>query len=206
MRRRLFQMLCYASLFISLNACGRREVHSPAAPLAAPASRNYEDLEAGGRLRIVQPLLAPGKTQPALSNSQVTGATITLSALGLIGYQTAYYAITGKRGGHVRLTFLSAETSKDGVTTPLPRPPSLPFPLPRGAAYIRLIYLQRVSQSDHNMAIVSANRMNVLDAVTKQIENNQRACATTPQASCSWVPSGIAVRPEKQAARNSTGR
>lgn len=175
------------------------EIRTPAsASRAEQTSKDYEDLQPGQRLQIVTPLLSSEGTRPALSGQETNGNTISLKATNLVGYQTAYYAINGKLDGRVNLKFTASVITKGGVAVPTTQPPSsLPFLHPRRAEYIRLIYLRRLSQSDHNMAVVSSRRSDVLDTITRQVVNNPDACANTQQASCSWVPAGIAVRPEK---------
>jgi hypothetical protein len=155
-------------------------------------------LQAGQRLRIVVPLLTTQGTRPALSSQQTNGTTISLKANDLVGYATAYYAITGKPDGRVHLKFTSAQISKAGVAAPATQLPiALPFLSPRPAQFIRLIYLRRLSQSDHNMAVVAARRLDTLNTITTQLASNPDACANTPQSTCSWIPAGVAVRPEK---------
>lgn len=188
--------LLFIALLIGLAACSMKEVRAPLAPDINPAPPDYEDLQAGYTLRIVRPLLKSGGTSPSLKSKQAAGTTVSLSASDLLGYQTICYSIAGKRGGRVQLKFASAELTKDGFASSIREPP-LPFALPRKAEYIRLIYLQRLSQSDHNMAIVASTRMDDLNRLTMQVRKDPGACITTHYVSCSWVPPGVAVRPEQ---------
>jgi hypothetical protein len=67
----------------------------------------------------------------------------------------------------------------------------------RRANYLRLIYLIRISQADHNMAVVAARKIDALDAITRQVQTNPaEGCKVDQRASCAWVPDGIAVRAE----------
>ena len=91
-------------------------------------------------------------------------------------FEIAHYSVAGQRRGRVRLQFVAADKSKDGKTVPEPRPPALPFALPPKAAYIRLLYLQRLSQADHNMAVLAADRMDILESATKQIRADPNSC------------------------------
>jgi hypothetical protein len=165
-----------AGLLVALAGCSRKVVHPPATP--EPFVENaYLDLEAGSKLRIVLPL---PKAEGALP-----------------GFEIVHYDVTGHRHGRVRLQFLSAEVSNDGKTIPEPRPPALPFALPPKAAHIRLLYLQRLSQADHNMAVLAADRMEILEAATKRIRADPNSCHSDSKIICSWVPPHVALRPEK---------
>jgi hypothetical protein len=55
---------------------------------------------------------------------------------------------------------------KDGKTTRQPRPLVALFNLPVQMGYVRLIYLVRVSDADHNMAIVGAEDPETLASLT----------------------------------------
>jgi hypothetical protein len=100
--------------------------------------------------------------------------------------------------GEVRLQFTSAETTSDGKTIAESGEPALPFALPAEAGHIRLIYLIRVSQLDHNMAIaVTKKKASTLDAFTDQFQRDPRVCKDKGEVSCRWVPMHVAVTPEK---------
>lgn len=191
--KRMNKWLLGVVVFSLLVASCSKGVRTP--PVPAIASNNaYVDLRPG-RLRIVVPLLSAG-TPLSLSNQADRDQTLTFSAAGSLGYETVHYTVAAARGGRVRLLFVSAETTKDGTTSPEPRAPSLPFVLPVKAAYARLIYLQRASQTDHNMAILASHRKDVLENVTKQVLADPAACRSTNKILCSWVPPRIAVRTE----------
>lgn len=125
-----------------------------------------------------------------------SGNTIVLSAGNLIGYEVSYYSIETRGKGRVRLSFRSAELTKDGKTTPAESEPSLPFALPLKSEHIRLIYYIRNSQSDHNMAIAASRDQDGLNAFTERLKLDPSVCRTDKAVFCSWVPAGIAVRPE----------
>lgn len=165
-----------AGLLVALVGCSRKVVHPPAA--SEPFVENaYLDLEPDSKLRIVLPL------------SKAEGAPP--------GFEIARYHVAGERRGRVRLQFLSAEVTNEGKTVPEPRAPVLPFALPPKAAYIRLLYLQRLSQADHNMAVVAADRMDILESATRQIRADPNSCHSDSKIICSWVPPHVAIRPEK---------
>jgi hypothetical protein len=157
------------ALLLSAVACSRKVVHPPATsePLV---EKDYIDLEPGSKLRIVLP--PPN-------------------------FEIVRYSVAGQRRGRVRLQFVSADRITDGKTVPEPRPPVLPFALPSKAAHIRLLYLRRLSQADHNMAVVAADRMDILENATKQVRADPNSCRSDNKIICSWVPPHVAVRLEK---------
>ena len=118
-----------------------------------------------------------------------------LSASDLAGYSTSFYAIEHQIHDRVRLQFRRAEVSRNGQITSLSKEPRLPFALPAKAQYIRLVFLVRAASSDHNMAILASRNLPLLQNLTATLGRNPSACQTNSQAFCSWVPAGIAVRP-----------
>jgi hypothetical protein len=136
----------------------------------------------------------PVETQPL----QQEGNTFLVSAANLAGYDISYYSIDPAPHGRVRLKFSSAEITRDSKTIPGSQAPALPFALPLEPLHIRLFYLVRKSQSDHNMAIVASKDLDALNAFTKRLESSPDVCRTDGEIFCSWVPPGIAVRPESQ--------
>ena len=131
----------------------------------------------------------------------MNGNTISLSTDSPVGYEISYYSVVGRRGGAVKLKFTSAARTANTKTVAEPKPPLLPFPLPRCGQHIRLVYLiVRSTQADHNMAILAAKHLDSLDAFTTRLKANPSVCTTgaSDDIFCSWVPAGIAVRPEKE--------
>ncbi|MGH9653642.1 MAG: hypothetical protein ACRD6B_09290 [Bryobacteraceae bacterium] len=154
---------------------------------------SYMDLKPGWKLRIVVPLLKSGGF---IAKDLSVGANGTLSSKDLIGYTAFHYAVLGRRNGLVRLKFLSAVWNGNAVVEP--HSPALPFALPTGTKHIRLVYLVRVSEADHNMAITASKSVEALNAFMQRFEQDPSVCSGSHQVFCSWVPAGIAVRPEKQ--------
>lgn len=189
--------ICVVSL-LTLDGCARQNVPVPTAPGSIVSDNSYVDLEPGAKLRIVVPLLKSGGYKPAIKAQHTEGNALYFSAKDLIGYESSQYSVTGKRDGAVRLEFVSAESTRDGKTIEEASAPDLPFGLPRRRARIRLIYLVRVSEADHNMAIVAARRLDLLNAFTKRLQANLTSCEDEGELFCSWVPAGIAVRPEEK--------
>ncbi len=168
-----FFIVC-AGLLAATAGCSRKSVRVPTAAAVSKNDNSYMDLEAGGMLRIVVP------------------------AADSRGYDISNYDITAARDG-VRLRFASAERTRNGKAIPEPNAPPLPFQLPRRPAHIRLIYLVRVSEADHNMAIVAAKRLDVLNAFTKRLKESPTVCEANGAIFCAWVPARVAVRPERLA-------
>ena len=191
---RLLLLSILASMLAMLIGCSRTQVPLPA-PSAAPRNQPYIDLQAGWTLRIVVPLLKSGQFRSQLLPQKTEGNTISLVAHDFIGYVTSRYAVTGK-DGEVRVTFVSAEESREGKTAPVTGAPALPFELPRKTQHVRLVYLVRVSQADHNMAIIAARRFDALNAFTSRLPEDPSVCSSNNQVFCSWVPAGVAVRTE----------
>ena len=171
----------------------------------------YIDLQPDWRLRVVTPILKSGGYQlrasiPEASGGasipETSGGTITVSAADFIGFETAYYVVSTAPEGAMRIEFLSATITKGGETTPQPQPLVPLFNIPAGVRFIRLIYLTRVSEADHDMAVVASDQKEALDTLTSAVQANPGNCETTRGAFCSWVPAGIAGRPELQNPRS----
>jgi hypothetical protein len=94
----------------------------------------------------------------------------------------------------VRLRFRWAEITKDGKTVHEANPPTLPFTLPRGTGHIRLVYFVRLSQADHNMAILASKHLETLNTFTAQLRRVPTICKHDAEVFCSWVPAGVGVR------------
>lgn len=178
-----------------LTACAPLRVQVPEPAATEPSG--YIDLQPGWRLRVVTPILRSGGYRLQPVDEQADGNTITVStAADFLGYETAYYAVSA-RGRGVRVEFTSAEISQDGKTVLQPHPIVHLFQLPRNARHVRLIYLLRTSQADHDMAVVAAAEMDALDVLTHQVQANPSSgCRSDSRTFCSWIPAGIAVRPE----------
>jgi hypothetical protein len=156
----------------------------------------YIDLQPGWRLRVVTPILKSGGYQLRTSSPETSGGSITVSAADFIGFETTYYSVSTTPEGGMRIELLSATITKGGESTPQPQPLVPLFNLPAGVRFVRLIYLTRVSQADHDMAVVASDQKETLDALTSAVQANPGNCESRGGIYCSWVPAGIAVRPE----------
>jgi hypothetical protein len=181
-----------------MTGCAARNARLATQARPPSTTNDYIDIQAGWRLTVVTPLTKSGRYVLRSLQQRSDGNENTLSAgTDLVGYEVAHYAVIGK-GALVRVRFSSAEITKDDKTDPQPRSILPLFQSARRANYLRLIYLVRVSQADHNMAVVAARRLDNLDLITRQVEADPAdGCKSNRDASCSWIPDGIAVRPER---------
>jgi hypothetical protein len=192
------------ALAISLAGCASPTVRAPAAPPSRSTSTDYIDIQAGWRLTVVTPILkSGGYALQSLRTTRSVGTTasggdITLAAgPDLLGYEIAHYGVIGQGRGRVRVQFSSAQTFKDGKPIVQPHPTVPLFKDARRPVYLRVVYLVRLSHADHNMAVLDAKRFDALDALTRQVlADPTGACKPDKLASCSWIPEGMAVRPE----------
>lgn len=188
--------LLAAVLFFTAAGCFRKTVHAPVAATSSPSDNSYMDLKPGERLRILIPVLSSGGHQVTWGSEHMEGNAIVLSATNVVGYELSYYSIEAKVNGKVQLKFVSAAKTIDGTTTPEGSAPKLPFPLPVKPQHIRLLYLVRRSQSDHNMAITAAKNLQALNVFTERLKNDPTICKQAGGVFCAWVPTGMAVRTE----------
>ena len=196
MRSRLFAVVAGVLLLVAAAGCSN-SIHTFKTPGAPANDDDYMDVDAGGKLLGVVPLLVSGGFRAADLVQEDGNHTFSFSSQDVIGYTVSNYAAVGKRGGPVRLRFTTAETTRDGKTIRELHAPSLPLQLPRGTEHIRLLYEIRLTRTDHNMAIVASKRLGALDEFTKRLEKDPSVCGATSEVFCSWVPTGVAVRAER---------
>jgi hypothetical protein len=193
---------CHLFLVLALAGCGTHKVPTAAVPALA-ISPEYLDLQSGWRLRVVFPLMKPGGSGPVFTEQRTAGNVIALKTSDdFLGYETAYYALVSERQDGVWVQFRSAEVTKDGSTVPEAQAPAMLSMPPRRMKYARLLYLLRVSESDHDMALLAAHRKEILNDETRRVQADPAACRTGDAAFCVWIPKGIAVRAEKLQSSN----
>ncbi len=146
---------------------------------------------------VVTPILKSGGYE--LPPHQFSGTNGNLKAgTDFLGYENDYYTVRG-HDDRVRIEFRSAELMKDGKGERQAHPRAALFDLPQNIHYIRLMRLLRVSQADHNMAILGADDPKSLADLTNDVEDHpDTGCREGPRTYCFWVPQGIAVRAEKR--------
>jgi hypothetical protein len=179
--------------------CTHRVQTSPAAAAQQAAiPPPYVDLQSGWRVRVVTPLLkSGGYIVPSLA---VSGADTTHLVAGddLIGYEKDYYTVAARQDSGIALRLADAEVWEKGTPHPVHEPKLRVFQTSDDARYVRLVYLVRVSQADHDMAIIAANDPTALDQITHDVVDLAR-CEASSLGICTWVPAGVAVAPEKLA-------
>src|SRR3954469_17476375 len=129
--------------------------------VATPSPVNnseYIDLQPGWRLRVVTPLGKAGDYKLKFREVAESGNQVTLSVDDFGGYETSYYAVDPRNDG-VRVRFSSAEVTRDGSTSPVTKTVVPLFTAAARNRYVRLVYLTRVSNADHNMAVVACQKL-----------------------------------------------
>lgn len=191
-----FLLLFFAVLLAG--CAGRPRAAAPAPeppPVSGPA---FVELQAGWRLRVVTPLLRSGGFRLRAPVAAESGKTVTVDTAGeFLGYETAYYDVRAAGQG-TRVQFGSATRTAEGVASPAPRPTVLRFRTPRRTRHHRVLFLQRVSDADHNTALLAAVTPDAIVRLTNRVLAAASACDTVARGEhCEWVPEGVAVRPER---------
>ena len=153
------------SLLVLLNACVARTAHVAANRAPAVVPRYCIDLEPGWRVRVVTPILKGGGYR--VKTEGEPGATTLKAGAGFLGYEVACCAVKpraqqgwgGSRGTTARAVIPRAGRSQIRAT-------DLPV---------------RVSEADHDMAVVAANKRDALDPLTVQVRANADGIAVTPE-------------------------
>jgi hypothetical protein len=118
------------------------------------------------------------------------------------GYESDYYDVRAA-DGLLKIIFRSGEVRRnDGSRHSTAHPLVATFDLPNNAQSVRLLFLTRSSDRDHDQAILTASSPEQLDRVTSEVQSDPvENCKTRSESSCIWVPAGVAVRPEKKRGR-----
>ena len=153
------RLLAAIALLLLLAGCAPKRVPAGAAiaPLP-PNDREYVDLSAGWRLRIVAAVTKSGKQEVEFTPVNQEGTVISLKVSDdVIGYETAFWSILARPGGGISLQLASAELTVNGNPGPLAKPTRALIHAPPSARFIRMFYLTRKSDADHNMAIADVS-------------------------------------------------
>jgi hypothetical protein len=189
--------LCFAiAVAVNLTGCAHRAVPSEATPIV---ERNYVDLQPGWRIRVITPILKSGKFKTQLHEVAGSHDPLALTAGDdFLGYETSYYIVSAREGAGVAVAFASAELKKEGKTVRQPHPLVTLFDLTQNARYVRLVFLVRVSQADHDQVILAASNLDDLEALTQRVQADPiENCTKSADSYCAWIPEGISVQPEK---------
>ena len=116
------------------------------------------------------------------------------------GYESDIYSARREGKTGIAVQFVSAEvTDINGKRTTKPQPIVPLFVFPINIQYVRLLFLTRVSQAEHNEAIIAASSLEGLEQLTQRVAANpDENCRNSTNEVCSWVPEGISVQPEKK--------
>lgn len=177
---------------VMIGGCASHKPHSASLPPTEPASLDYVDLLPGWRLEVITPVLKSGGFQ--LRTTIAAGEQGNMNAVAgpdFIGYESSYYVVRRKGDDEVTIDFRSAQLHKDGNVMRLSQPRVDLFHIPRGSRLVRLMYLLRLSNADHDMAIVSAKTADELQERTNAIRADPVHGCAAP--ACFWIPAGIAV-------------
>ena len=163
--------LFLAIAILGAAGCARKTTRTPVAlnPVS-PAVNRYVDFQAGSRVRVVSPLA--------------------------VGYEIVFYDVKPRDGGGVRIEFSSGELRNEGNVTPETRPAAPMFQFDQRIRYVRLLFLIRVSRSDHNMALLAASDEGRLNALTERVQGDPATCKVSRDEVCSWVPEAVGVLPQ----------
>jgi hypothetical protein len=191
-------VLFLLALLLFLLACARKNVHPPSQKSPEPYNPDFIDLRAGWRVLVVTPILKSGQFMLPPASLRSTDPH-NIAGTDFLGYENDYYVVKG-RDRNVRIEFRSAEVVRDGNIRPESVPRLALFRFPPNIHYVRLMHLLRVSDADHNMAILGAEDTQALDDLTGNVKNKpDQSCQQQARSICIWVPQGVAIRPQKRA-------
>ncbi|MCW5966032.1 MAG: hypothetical protein KIT83_18490 [Bryobacterales bacterium] len=174
----------------------------------------YLNLEPGWRLSIVSSLdpaaSLPGDLASNLVESPASSgnASLTLEATAPddFGYVRAFVSLRGVgrgRGDGVRFGSVSAQRHKGGEVRKIAPPEALTAMLPGQSGPARILFLTRSADVDHDMAILQAKTQTHLARLTEAVVKSPlESCQVSNDASCRWVPRGVAVRVERLSSAN----
>jgi len=182
-------------------SCATKAVRTPVPP-AFDLNSTYIDLQPGWTLRVITPILKSGKYElDTAGEPDQAGGITTVAGDNFMGYEVARYVIVPHRRNGVRIVFRDARLVKGDQTTTQAQPRVPLFQFPRTDKYVRLLYMERASGSDHDMAVLAAKSIDRLSKLTNAVRTDPKeACRSSNDGFCSWIPAGIAVRPEKGSA------
>lgn len=197
-RSRLFSSLVTAAGLTLCFGCAVRR--TPVNAVTPPTRGRYLDLQAGWRVRQVTPDLKSGKFIVDSQTAERGGNSSTIKTSDeFIGYQVAYYSVKTRPGGGVSIRFASARMLTKRKSIQQSKPRVRLFDIPSSMRFVRLVFLTRVSEHDHNQGILAAPSLQELDRLTRTVEADpEKNCRKYADALCSWVPLGIAVQPQKK--------
>ena len=98
----------------------------------------------------------------------------------------------------MRFEFVSGTLTVDGKPSPETAGMGWKIDMKNPFTVARLIYLTRLSDADHNMAVIAAADAAAVDRLTRAMQANpDQACTSTGESFCTWVPPRVAVLAER---------
>ena len=178
--------------------------HKPQPPPHFFVDQRYIDLQPGWRIKVVTPIVKGGGYGVQTEEVKASEGSVEMrTTADFIGYEVDYYAVESA-DDRIAIRFLSAETRTNGGNAKRRTAPLVPlFTLPADTRNIRLLFLTRVSPSEHNAAVLSANSSEALNKLTNLVEESPaQNCGNQGDAICSWIPEGISVQAEKKTSKD----
>jgi hypothetical protein len=161
---------------------------------SAAAETGYIDLQPGWKVQVVFPRLrSGGYVLPSIQQQATVGNTVELRAEpDFLGYEKDFYRID-RLNDRIIVHFTHGEVHDKSKKKTREAPGLMLFQLTEGSRYLRLVYLVRVSEADHDMAIISADNVGTLEQLTQGVIQHA-VCEPGDQGTCRWVPRGVAVK------------
>lgn len=170
---------------------------------ADPVRGRYVDLDSNYRLKVISPIVSDGAASTSLISDPISitghGRSIQVDAKAssaLIGYETAWYALSPRQDGPgLRVIPASIESHINATVQREASPRTNYFQFGPSAAYYRMFFLTRISQADHDIAVLAAPTRDALDAQTAKFEADPSLCASAEDRMCVVIPGHTAVSP-----------
>lgn len=150
-------------------------------------------------MRVVTPKLKSGGFLIKPVEQKEEGANITLRVTDeFLGYETATYDVLPVKDGGVKIVTGEVEFNRDGAITKTQKSFAPRMAVPGRFKRVELLYMQKVSNSDHATAILAARNAEELDLLTRNVlAQPDTYCRMSRKEYCEWIPAGVAIRPEK---------
>jgi len=167
---------------------------NPGPPPDQRVTSDFVELRAGNRVVVVIPILrSGGYVLPSLKSQAITGDGRIEAGTDFLGYEKDFYTVRRDSNG-VRVRFSRGEVWRNGKVQKVHAPRVALFQHVENG-HVRLVFLTRLSEADHDMAILSSGDLPRLNEMTHEV-TTRAECQSRRDGSCIWVPNGIAVRPE----------
>jgi hypothetical protein len=186
-----------ALAMVSQIGCSRRQNnHSNTVP--GFRSPEFVELKAGSTVQVVIPITKSGSYVLPSLRQKTSGNNVDLEAgEDFDGYEKALYKVRRLGDDGIQIRFSHAEDWEHGKRSSRRTARLSLFEDLTEFRHIRLVYLTRESQADHNMAVVASKDADALKASTDAVTRLAQ-CQTSQIVVCKWVPEGVAVTVENR--------